>query len=130
LKERLLPLAIVLLFVIMLTIIWSLKCEVSYLGATISQLNSENASLKEQIYAQAKQILPTTKTSDDKDADGFIFHVVQAGDCFATISERYYQELDYTSELAKLNGLTINSTLHIGQVIRVPKNKADLKNNL
>ncbi|HBC92751.1 MAG TPA: hypothetical protein DCZ10_07550 [Pelotomaculum sp.] len=114
----------------MFAIIWSLKCEVSYLEAAITQLNSENASLKEQIYAQAKQILPTTKTSDDKGVDGFIFHVVQGGDCFATISERYYQEADYTSELARLNGLTIHSTLHIGQIIRVPKNKADLKNNL
>lgn len=124
---RLFPQGIVLLFVIMLAIILALKCEVSGLQATITQLNSENASLNSKLNAQAKLVLPAIKTSEDKGTEGFISHVVQAGDCFDAISERYYQTGDYVSELARLNGLTINSTLQIGQIIRVPKNKADLK---
>lgn len=127
LKDRLLPLGVILLFVIMLAIIWGLKFEISGLQAKISQLNNENISLKEQLDVQAKQVLPAEKTSDDQGTEGFIYHAVQPGDCFATISERYYQADDCASELAKFNGLLIESTLHVGQIIRVPKNKADIK---
>jgi LysM repeat protein len=130
LKDRFIPLGIVLLFIIMLAVIWSLKSEVSSLQTEVSQLNNDNRALKEQIDAQAKEVLPVIKTSGDKGTEAFISHVVQEGDCFATISERYYQADDYASELAKLNGLTINSTLQIGQIIKVPKNKADLKKEM
>jgi LysM repeat protein len=127
LKDRLFPLGVILLFVIMLAIIWGLRFEVSGLQSKISQLNNENTSLKEQLDAQAKQVLPAAKTSDDQSTGELIYHAVQPGDCFATISEQYYQADDCASELAKLNGLTIESTLHIGQIIRVPKSKADIK---
>ena len=130
LKDRFLPLGIVLLFIIMLAVIWSLKSEVSSLQAAVSQLNNDNRTLKEQNDAQAKGVLPAIKTSGDKGTEAFISHVVQEGDCFATISERYYQADDYASELAKFNGLTNNSTLHIGQIIKVPKSKVELKQEL
>jgi LysM repeat protein len=114
----------------MLAIIWGLKFEISGLQAAISQLNIENTSLKEQLDAQTKQVLPSAKTPDDQSTEKFIYHAVQPGDCFATISERYYQSDAYASVLAKLNGLTIESTLNIGQIIKVPKNKADIKMDL
>lgn len=126
LKDRLLPLGIILLFIIMLAVICDLKFQVSSLQATISQLNSDNALIKSQLDAQVEQVVPATNAAGDKTAEGFIYHVVQAGDCFETISEQYYQADDYASKLAKLNGSTIKSILHVGQVIRVPKNKADL----
>ncbi|OPX90101.1 MAG: hypothetical protein A4E53_01316 [Pelotomaculum sp. PtaB.Bin104] len=126
LKEWLFPLSIVLLFVIMHAIIWGLKCEVSSLRATITQLKSDNASIKSQLDAQVKQVLPAIKTLDDKTTEEFIYYVVQEGDCFETITERYYQTSEYASELAKLNNLTIHSILQIGQIIKVPKNKAYL----
>jgi hypothetical protein len=119
--SHLFSLCAIFIFLIMLAIICGLKYEVSSLKSTISQLNNENTSLKEQVAVQTKQALPDKNNTDDKTAEGFIYHIVQEGDCFENISKKYYQTGDYVSELARLNGLTAYSTLHIGQVIRVPK---------
>jgi len=120
-KDQFIPLGTVLLLIIMTIAMWNLKHEVSELQAKIFELNSDNASLREQFEVQAKLIFPTTELTDNKGTEEFLSHVVQAGDCFENISERYYQTADYAYELARLNGLTINSTLQIGQTIKVPK---------
>lgn len=125
-KDQFIPIGITLLLIIMAVVIWNLKHEVSELQTKISHLNSENASLKGQLDEQVNQVLPALKLPDNKGTEEFISHRVQEGDCFENISERYYQTGDYASELARLNGLTITSTLQIGQLIKVPKEAGKL----
>lgn len=125
-KDQLISIGIVLLLVIMIIVMWYLKHEISEMQNKIYQLNNDNVSLRAQLDAQAKYVLPAIKLYDNKGTEEFLLHVVQAGDCFENISEHYYQTSDYALALARLNGLKINSTLKIGEIIKVPQNKIEI----
>lgn len=53
--------------------------------------------------------------------DGLIHHAVRGGEYLSLISQQYYGTIKYTEHLARLNGIDINSQLHIGQIIKLPR---------
>jgi|GEM_PF-2988848 len=116
-KHLLLGLSILSLFIFLTGTVWSLKHETTILKSKVSQLNEENASFKEQISIQTNQ-LPDNE---------FIYHEIQEGECFETISKRYYGTENYASKLALLNNMTVDTILNIGQIIKVPKESDMLK---
>ncbi|GBF33770.1 hypothetical protein DCCM_2880 [Desulfocucumis palustris] len=53
---------------------------------------------------------------------GYINHRVQSGESLSHISKRYYNSIRYSEYLAKVNGISVNSQLSVGQIIKVPGN--------
>ncbi|WP_347488621.1 LysM peptidoglycan-binding domain-containing protein [Desulfoscipio sp. XC116] len=74
-------------------------------------LKEDNASLKKQLNDNQRVNQPIS----------VIYHDVKKNDTLGSICVRYYGTGSYASHLAKLNGLTVKTTLQVGQIIKVPK---------
>ena len=49
------------------------------------------------------------------------FYIVTKGDSFSKISRRFYHTEKYASEIASLNGLSLNSIIHPEMKIKIPQ---------
>ncbi|MBM7854556.1 LysM repeat protein [Desulfohalotomaculum tongense] len=107
----------VCLFVMMW--MWNLGQELTALRLEVERLAVENAALRKEIVS-----IKTQNTTAEKHLDGegeYIYHHIQSGDSFAAISKRYYGTEVYASQLARINGIPAAARLHLGQVIKVPR---------
>lgn len=86
-----------------------LSKELYFLKTEYAQLNEENNQLQKQL-------------SDALIQNDVILHSIESGDNLSFISEHYYGTDDFAPNLAALNGITLSTQLHIGQIIKVPKN--------
>lgn len=101
--------------------------KINRLNASIADLQMENGILKEEKALMQSQLAEMQVASGSTD---FIYHDVKHQDTLGSISVKYYGTGRYAAELAKLNGLTVRTTLHVGQIIKVPrKPQADWKKN-
>ncbi|MFZ5596602.1 MAG: LysM peptidoglycan-binding domain-containing protein [Bacillota bacterium] len=137
--KNVLLLLMCILFASAAVFFWNMKKEISSLKNEITQLNSENEVLKKQVDGYktnqqtviqsagkggtAVQSTPASQNASNQGND-IIYHVVGAGDCFEVISNKYYGTEKYAPDLARLNGMTVNSIMRVGQKIKVP-NKPD-----
>ncbi|AQS59943.1 LysM peptidoglycan-binding domain-containing protein [Desulforamulus ferrireducens] len=76
-----------------------------------NNLMEENKKLKEQF----NHSVMSEPVSD------IIYHHIQTGDNFAVLSKQYYGTEKYAAQIAKINGLSKTTRLHIGQVLQIPK---------
>jgi hypothetical protein len=88
------------------------------LNADNTSLKIENGILREENASLQKQL--TDWQTTDK-LTSIIYHDIKRHDTLGSISVKYYGTDGYASELAKLNGLTVRTTLQVGQIIKVPR---------
>lgn len=129
LKALLMFLAAGLILILPVSIIWDLRQDSAALRAQVASLQEENDMLKKQIAgrmqlvnpAQSKEeTLPRNSDSSGLQPGGYINHRVQSGESLSHISKRYYDTIRYSEYLARINGLSVNSQLNVGQIIKVP----------
>lgn len=77
--------------------------------ATITQLQSEINDL------QSKVIAKSVTDSSPVSSEGSFKYTIRRGDSFCSISRRFYGTEGYYEELAKDNGLDVDSRLVVGQ---------------
>lgn len=106
-----------LLLIFMSGSLWDLQREVVVLRAEVARLEAEKAALETELAGNSKQDI---KQPEQK----FKYYHIQSGDSFSVISKRYYGTEKYASILARINGISEDAQLNLGQVIKVP-NKLD-----
>ena len=119
-----------LLVLLVLFISWQVNSRINYLRIENRNLIAENAALKEEVNTLQNQLTSIKKTGkvqplqniqpNEIIQNDYIYYVIKPRDTLGDVSNKYYGVPIYGPGLAKLNGLKVNSTLQVGQIIRVP----------
>lgn len=113
-----------LLLVAIVGLSWDLKQHRDQLNRDVVQLQTENDRLKKELeqknleFERFKQ-QPTNQPAIQ--GGSLIYHHIQAGENFALISKKYYGTEVFAGKLAEINFIHKGTRLHVGQVIKVPK---------
>lgn len=115
---------------------WQINSKIANLRVENKNLVAENTVLKEEVNQLNNQLasirmtenLPEPETKPEVSAQNeYFFYEIKPRDTLGDISNEYYGVPTYAPELAKLNGLSVNSTLRVGQIIKVPIKPDKLK---
>ncbi|SFQ95817.1 LysM peptidoglycan-binding domain-containing protein [Desulfoscipio geothermicus] len=107
-------------FIFLLLTAWNAHQETVILKTTVNSLKAENNVLKKENIT-LKEELRSYRTKKETSQNKYIYYEIKQNDTLGSISLHYYGTEIYAAKLAEMNGLTVNSTLRVGQVIKVPK---------
>jgi LysM repeat protein len=107
--------------IILSCVIWHQNTVLARQKAANDMLAVENKTLKEEINILKEKLAGYQVVNELPQNELYLYYEIKPGDTLGKISQQYFGTDDHASRLAKLNGLTVEATLQVGQVIKLPK---------
>lgn len=85
------------------------------------KLKMEVLSLQEELYKYTGSTETTKEKTNSVSTDNFDTYTVVAGDTIGSIATKVYGDFGSYTKILEANGLTENSNIQIGQVLKIPK---------